>query len=633
VFAHVEALLTSTNRTHTMIDTRLNVNANSALSNIRDNEKSLRDVQDALTTGKENIRITDNVSGFIFASTLKSGLQDLKQASNTAHTSNFMTNLAINNLKTSDDLLLQMISYAEMTKSPNASQETRHLLNVQYQLLIDQLNDNSKQTFSNETLFQYQNSTVSVKVPSSSQVFTVNQTDMASANGSSLNAGTGIFDANSMKVSLNQNKDFFEQGSYNLTYEANENVGIFTLEMPNGVEETLVLNSPTSSTNGGESFTFAQSGVTLKFSPGVNLQQSQGTENGIFSVNNQSKFAPQFTSPQMSVSVTGEGNQTKNGNYSIEYIFNPADQGQKASGEFIISRDDGLQDRIKIGEDNAVDNSNAKIQSTMFGLDINFFGANLSSSIAKNDNVINASNISINSSNLAEAAFSPEKVSISMKDNAAVMSGSYALSYNVDNKTGIGTFSLFKPNGLVETANIAADQAKISSTVNVEFAGGIKMSLDTVDLSNNIDKQHDLFTIGKQNFSRDFQIGATDNEKINVSFNVMNSFSLGLMNTNIETVENAESLSSVLKEARGIVQDEFIKFGTQSQRIEQSIEDLRASTTEQSSLYSKLSDTDIQKRYIDFSSIKMVIDISGDVLKSTISALDKLGQMASSVIK
>jgi len=615
------------------MDTRLNVNANSALSNIRNSEKSLRDVQDALTTGKESIRITDNANAFIVASTLKSTLQDLKQASNTAQTSNFMANLAINNLKTSDDLLLQMISYTEMTKSPNTSQETRHLLNMQYQLLIDQLNDNSKQTFANESLFQYENSTVNVKIPESSQVFTVAQTDLATSNGSSLNAGSGIFDVNNMKVSLNGNKNFFEQGAYNLTYEANENVGIFTLEMPNGIEETVVLNSPTASTDGGESFTFAQSGVTLTFSPGVNLQQSQGTENGIFSVNNQSKFAPQFTSPQMFATTLGDGDTTKNGNYSVEYIFTAASKGQQASGEFIITRDDGLQDRINIGENDAIGNSNVKIQSSMFGLDIQFFGANLSNSIAKNDNVIKASNISMNSGNGVDVGFPSEKLTVSLKDNAAVMSGSYALSYNVDEQTGIGTFSLFKPNGLVETANISSDQATLSSTVNIEFAGGIKMALDTVDLSNNIGKKYDLFTIGEQTFSRDFQMGATADEKINVSFNVMNAFSLGLMDTNIETIESAEILSSILKNARSTVQDELIKFGIHNQRIEQSIEDLRVATTEQSSLYSKFSDTDIQKRYIDFSSIKMVIDISGDVLKSTISALDKISQMASSVIK
>lgn len=597
--------------------------ANTTLNNIRDNHRRMGDIQSALSTGQEKLNISKDVGGYVSSLSLQKNLQELNEALRGAQTANHMTNLANNAIKSAGDLVTQMSALAERASDSSMTQDMRSQLNVQYQLLLGQLNDTTTQpSFAGERIFQYNSEAISIGTAAETIV-----------NNIGIGASAGLFGANNMSVSLSDKANLLPSGNYGLSYVANgDNTGTLTLSLADGTNESVTIPDIERESSSKQTFMF-ESGVSLTFEKGTNFLNDQALQPQALHVGADSTFAPQFTQRQMQVNLM-QGGSVQAGDYSLEYNYQGPVGNQDAFGTFTLTDKSGLQEKVMIGANDATMRSNAQVDFKNFGISLNFSNANLATSIDKNDNVIQASNIAMLNQNGADQAiqFSPMHITPTIQDEKAVMSGAYSLSYNIDTDTGIGTFILTKPNGLEEKAVIDQKFACVSSTIDVAFEGGVSLHFDTVDLSADIERQTDVFAIGNQSFSRDFQIGATGNEQLNIDFNVINGYSLGLMQTNIADINSAKSVLGTLEHAGITVNENLMTFSVQNTRVEKTLEDIGGAKLQHGDAYSEYTSTDYQQRLMDFKTAQVIIDVAGDVFRSNLEEMDKASALASRVL-
>jgi len=597
-------------------------------------EVTLKNTQDILTTGKVKIDSTTDISGFVTSTSLNSQLSRLKEALNNVNQAYSMSILAIRSMENSDQILLQMINYATLSKSDSCTPENRQSLNLQFQELMTQLDINALSSWSGQQIFQYDNESLDIKGKSTIFDYTVFLNDYLAKDCNSFSQG-------SLNVTLNRHvvdpkllSNYV--GDYNLYYKGSTEKGIFTL-FNDDHSFTIVVDHPPSNTTGSEIFTFPN-GVELSFGPNIDLTVDQYYQN-VIRFDSQISFSSEFIDDKMKVSFC-DNKKAQNGSYDLEYVFYPAIHDQDFYGEFILTAPDQSIEVVKIPMKDAVNNSFAKVDFTQLGLSLSFFNANLSDNIKNNVGLIQASGIihtdkiSSTLKDQRDEAFHQDHFFPSIMQENTPPSGSYSIEYNINDITKEGIFTLIKPNGLEENVVIPKNKASISSSVSFEFPCGIKCDIYTADLSKNIKKNNNVIHVGDQKYDRVFQVGGDfKNELLKIPFSVLNSQTLGITSTDISTVGAASNCLESIKSARTLVSHTLMKFGIYHLSIETAIESIGTSMTEHKEADSKLSDADIAQELINHQSLQMIINVSNDVFGSAISSLDLFKDLASKVLR
>ncbi len=611
-----------------------NYKATSARNHMKMAEVTLKNTQDILTTGQVKIDATTDISGFVTSTSLNSQLVRLKEALNNVNQAYNTSILAIRSMENSDQILLQMINYAALSKSDSCTPESRQSLNLQFQELLTQLDINALSSWSGQPIFKYENESLHLQGQSTIFDYKVFLNDTLSKYSDSFSEGSLNLTLNRNAVDPKMLSNYV--GDYNLSYKGSTDQGIFTL-FNNDHSFTIFIDHPPSYTTGSEVFVFPN-GVQLSLGPNVDLTVEQYYQN-VIKFDSQINFSSEFIDDKMKISFF-DNKKSQNGSYNLEYVFHPATNYQDFYGEFILTAPDQSIEIVKIKSTDAINNSFAKVDFTKSGLSLNFFNANLSDSIKNNVGlietcgVIHADKISSTFKDQRDAAFDQAHFFPSIIENNTPPSGAYSIEYNINQTTGEGIFTLIKPNGLEENMAIAKNKASISSSVSLEFPCGIKCEVYTADLSKSIKRNNNVIHVGNQNYDRVFQVGGDfKKELLKVPFCVLNSQTLGITNTDISTVDGASNCFEAIKSAQTIVSNTLMKFGIYHLSIETAIESIGTSMTEHKDADSKLSDADIAQELINHQSLQMIINVSNDVFGAAISSLDLFKDLASKVLR
>jgi flagellin-like hook-associated protein FlgL len=597
-----------------MYEVRINQAALVTQNHVRASDRKIQDIQTNLSTGKVGIDTTDDMSAYLSSFNLKSTLNNINQASNSTAQANYLVNLATDQIQNASGILLELKNLASLSKSAATSQDTRQLLNIQYQLLIQDLNATTLQTWDGEKIFQYTNDAMTIKNPSHIYAHSVSLEATAQ----------GMFSSQMIEVSLHPENPSFVSGGYGLSYSGNSASGYLVLHKPDHSTESILIPNPPALTRGGEEFTFS-AGLTLRLKPGIDLQSIAPLQSNIITISEHAAHGSEFVAPTMLPSVLS-GAHVMEGAYGLEYLFTPAMGVHSASGELILTLPNGKTESVLLNADQAVNGSNFEAIFQESGLQLQFFNANLSASIAMDSGILSASGIQLNPSTLE--SFQANRLHVSIGKDKSPMPGDYSLAYEKNPSTGIGFFTLTKPNGLDEVVEISEQQAAQSSSLSVDFAGGVRLKYSTVDLSKNLPKQYNLFTIGAQNHNKTFQVGASSAETKMIPFDMKNSMSLGITDTRIGTLGDAELCFPAVQTALHIVQSELTRFGIYNRAIEEALEMNETANQEHQGAFSTFADVDVSYELIRNESVQLVRHISQDVFSTTLKNQKEVGDLA-----
>jgi flagellin len=107
-------------------------------------------------------------------------------------------------------------------------------------------------------------------------------------------------------------------------------------------------------------------------------------------------------------------------------------------------------------------------------------------------------------------------------------------------------------------------------------------------------------SVAGQEFSAEFQIGANEGQKMEVSMNDMRASALGIEAVDISTTAGAQAAITTIDEALSKVSDERSKLGAFQNRLEHTIKNLDTSAENLQASESRIRDVDMAKEMMEF---------------------------------
>jgi len=198
--------------------------------------------------------------------------------------------------------------------------------------------------------------------------------------------------------------------------------------------------------------------------------------------------------------------------------------------------------------------------------------------------------------------------------------------------TEVGTYSLrYDANSNVVTLTNGAqkwtqDIATTGAAQSITFANGVTANFDnTFAVGTSV--THYTFDVARSasnSISLTFQLAEKSTDSLQVNIAGTTTSVLGINNTSVDSIANAQSASLLLDAALNQVNSSYSQLGAQQKRLESTLQNLDTVTTNLESARANVSDADIAAAMTDFTLANTMAQVSNVALSQSLGLTQQL---------